>query len=62
MGLNMSKPREVAIHNALIKLDKIIEPNLTHGPGDRTVSWAMLKRTIPCSSDFFAAIRCFPDE
>ncbi len=58
----MAKPIEnIKLHNALIKMDKVIEPNLTEGPLDRTVSWAMLRRTIPCSDDAHSMLRGFPD-
>ena len=58
----MTKPIEnIELHNALIKRDKIVEPNLAEGPLDRKVSWAMLKRTIPCSDDAHLTLRGFPD-
>lgn len=53
--------RDVGLHNSLIKRDKMIEPNLTQGPLDRKVSWAMLKRTVPSFEDEYLLIRGFPD-
>ncbi len=52
---------DLALHNALIKRDNYVEPNLTQGPLDRKVSWAMLKRTIPCFDDAYLLLRGFPD-
>ena len=63
-GLTVAKPSKyynIALHNALIKRDKEIEPNLTQGPLERKVSWAMLKRTIPCFDEAYATLRGFPD-
>ena len=52
----------VLVHNLLIKRDKMVEPNLTHGPLDRKVSWAMIKRTILCHDDEHLKLRGFPDD
>ena len=52
----------IELHNALIKQDKMIEPNLTQGPLDRKVSWAMLRRTIPSFEGEYLILRGFPDD
>lgn len=53
--------RDIALHNALIKRDRLVEKNLTHGPANRTVTWAMIKRTIPCQDEVSRTLRGFPD-
>lgn len=53
--------RDIALHNALIKIDRLVEKNLTHGPASRTVTWAMIKRTIPCQDEVSRTLRGFPD-
>ncbi len=57
----MAKPYNVALHNALIKRDKWLEPNLTQGPKDRVVTWAFVKRTILSFDDEYLKLRGFPD-
>lgn len=53
--------QEVELYLALLKRDEYVEPNLTEGPPDRIVSWAMIRRTVPCSFEVYEAIRGFPD-
>jgi hypothetical protein len=57
-----SKYYDIALHNALLKRDEWLEPNLTDGPQDRKVTWAFLKRTIPSFDDEYLVLRGFPDE
>ena len=57
-----SKYFDIALHNALIKRDAWLEPNLTKGPKDRKVTWAFLKRTIPCSCLAYEMLRGHPDD
>jgi len=54
-------PFNVTLHNLLIARDKSIEPNLTEGPRDRIVTWAMLARTVPSSCDEYEILRGFPN-
>lgn len=53
-------PYNVTLHNMLIKLDKMVEPNLTEGPCDRPVTWKQLKRTVPSFCEEYEMLRGFP--
>lgn len=57
----MNMNRDVAMRSALIRRDKEIEPNLTQGPPDRKVTWALVKRTVPSFDDEYSILRGFPD-
>lgn len=62
MAKDIRNVYDIELHNALIKRDKMIEPNLTQGPLDRIVSWAMVKRTIRSFDDEYLILRGFPDD
>ena len=53
--------QETILHNELIYLDQVVEPNLTQGPYLRVVPWNFIARTTPSADEECEAIRGFPD-
>jgi hypothetical protein len=53
--------QETILHNELVYMDQVIEPNLQDGPANRVIPWSFINRTIYSFSEEHHKLRGFPD-